>query len=89
MTMPFRIAKPDEFTLKRDDDGRETIEHEGLIVARLEGKHHECVMLPGCAGLDNRRLVVAVQRAEWFGFWNWRGKRRAPNDMLFSVTVTA
>lgn len=81
----IRYAKPDEFTFKRDSFGHETVEHEGCIVARLDGPDGSISLVdPAYAELP---ISLAISRAAFSGFWRLGtpGYRQSP----VSVTVTA
>lgn len=80
--MNFRIAKPDEFTFKRDSDGQETIEHSGIIIGIVGAS--DVAFVPGVV-VDGERVSRAIDKAESVGFW--RMGRPKPSCLTIGVTV--
>lgn len=78
-TMHYRIAKPNEFTFKRDSDGRETIEHQGVIV-RINTSDRVTAYVGGYVDLS-----AADELARTAGFW--RMGRPRPSCPTIGVTV--
>ena len=66
MSAMFRIAKPGEFTFKRDCEGRETVEHCGLIFATMNGPGRIHYMDHVQDGISVSGAIDKAQRA---GFW--------------------
>lgn len=79
--MNVRTAKPHEFIFKRDDTGRETVEHQGQIVAVVAAGDYR--LIPD-TGITSARLVPVIKAAQEAGFWK-RG--RGQSRPLFSVSV--
>lgn len=62
-----------QFTFKRDDEGRETIEVGGVIVAKClplcTRKDGDYLYVQDVPGVDDPLIVEAIERADAAGFW--------------------
>lgn len=80
--MHFRIAKPNEFTFKRDCEDMETVEHQGVVFATTGGPYaftnKDRAMVP------DERLMLAMSGAEMAGFWD----RATPSHGQSPTTIT-
>ncbi len=83
----YRNAKPNEFILKRDSDGRETFETRGIVFAVGGGcGTSETRLLPIDVGVDDARLCKVIEVAESLGFWV-PGNRPSHGESPFSMQV--
>jgi len=83
----FRIAQPGEFTFKRDCDGRETVEHGGLVFATMDGPDHiEFIsMRKGLELIENGHAAMAKARQR--GFWNLGTPTHGQSPVVCTVKV--
>lgn len=82
---PYRIAKPGEFTFKRDSAGVETVEHSSLIFATMNGPTRATyldLLRSGHPSMDS--VASAISAAKRAGFWTM-GTHAA---MMSPVSVT-
>src|SRR5574338_301196 len=96
MTKPFRIAQPGEFTFKRDGDGVETVETQGLIIGTTEpGVFGPALFLrPHATVIDVVEAERAVPMAQAAGFWrlgkpgrDQQGRAMPPVTVIVHVTA--
>lgn len=84
----FRVARPGEFTFKRDSAGVETVEHQGLIIGNTAMRPLGPVVF--LRGGITQEIVVdqaheAADLARSAGFWSMGTP--APSMSPVSVTV--
>lgn len=82
----YRNAKPNEFILKRDSDGRETFETRGVVFAVGGGDTSHPCLLPIDVGVDDARLHKVVEAAGSRGFWG-PGNRPKHGESPVSMVV--